>query len=306
MQVNRVGIVLAGGTGSRLYPVTQAVSKQLLPIYDKPMIYYPLSMLMMSGIRQILLISTAHDLPLFKRLLGDGSQWGIELSYAEQSEPKGVAQAFLIGAPFIGQHPVTLILGDNLFFGQGLRRTLLQVAKQASGATIFACPVSDPERYGVVEIDPCGRAMSLEEKPALPKSRCAVPGLYFYDQQVVAIAKRLKPSQRGELEITDINLEYLRRQQLDVIQFSRGFVWFDTGTFASLNQASNFVESIETRQGMKISCPEEIAYRCGFIDRIQLLNLADKFDNAYRDYLRFVADQNQCDSTFGWVDLLDK
>ncbi len=293
MQSNRVGIVLAGGSGSRLHPITQAVCKQLLPIYDKPMVYYPISVLMMSGIREILLISTPHDLPLFQRLLGDGSQWGIEFSYAKQAEPKGLGQAFLIGEPFIGRRPVTLVLGDNFFFGQGLRKILAEVAGRPSGATIFAYPVCDPERYGVVEFDPQGRAISLEEKPAKPKSRFAVPGLYFYDNAVVDMAKRLKPSPRGELEITDINMEYLRQQQLQVYEFSRGFTWLDTGTFASLNQASNFVETIESRQGMKIACPEEIAYRCGFIDRDHLLKLADGFNNAYSEYLRFVADEGR-------------
>lgn len=282
---------MAGGSGTRLHPITRAVSKQLLPVYDKPMIYYPISVLMLAGIREILVISTPHDLPLFQRLLGDGQDWGINLSYAEQAEPNGLAQAFIIGEAFIGQAPVTLVLGDNLFFGQGLRKILKDVADCDSGATIFAYPVSDPERYGVVEFDQQGRAISLEEKPTQPKSRHAVPGLYFYDNEVVTIAKNLKPSPRGELEITDVNLEYLRRNRLKVHEFSRGFAWLDTGTFASLNQAASFVETIESRQGMKIACPEEIAFRSGFIDRSHLLKLAERFNNSYSDYLKFVANE---------------
>ena len=291
MQQNRVGIVLAGGSGTRLHPLTVSISKQLLPVYDKPMIYYPISVLMMAGIRDILIISTPHDLPLFERLLGDGASWGVNFSYAVQPQPQGLAQAFLIGQDFIGAKAVSLVLGDNIFYGQGFQKMLADVASQTSGATVFAYQVKDPERYGVVAFDEQGRATSIEEKPHNPKSKFAIPGLYFYDNQVVQIARDLKPSPRGELEITDVNLEYLRREQLSVQVFSRGFAWLDTGTFESLQQAGAFVETIESRQGMKICCPEEIAYRRRFIDRAQLLLLARQFKSPYGEYLEGLADE---------------
>jgi glucose-1-phosphate thymidylyltransferase len=283
--MQRKGIVLAGGAGTRLHPLTLAISKQLLPVYDKPMVYYPISVLMMAGIREILLISTPHDLPLFQRLLGDGSQWGIQFQYAEQAEPKGLAQAYHIGADFIGNSPSALILGDNIFYGQGFRRMLESVSAETEGATVFAYRVRDPERYGVIEFDESGNALSLVEKPQKPRSNFAVPGLYFYDPQVVSIARDLKPSARGELEITDVNAEYLRRGQLKVQPFSRGFAWLDTGTVESLIQAGSFVETIEARQGLKICCPEEIAYSCGFISREQLESVAARQRGPYGDYL---------------------
>lgn len=286
------GIVLAGGSGSRLYPITRAVSKQLIPIYDKPMIYYPLSALMLSGIREILLISTPHDLPAFQRLLGDGKQWGLEISYAEQPRPDGLAQAFIIGRDFIGDDNVALVLGDNIFYGQGFRAILDQAASRVTGATIFGYHVNDPQRYGVVGFDKTGIVESLEEKPSSPKSNYAVPGLYFYDNDVVKISAELKPSPRGELEITDVNKTYMERGDLHVTLFSRGFAWLDTGTNDSLLDACNFVAAVEKRQGLKIACLEEIAYKCGFIDKAQLLELSDQFNNDYGTYLREVANYN--------------
>lgn len=283
------GIVLAGGTGSRLHPITLAVSKQLIPIYNKPMIYYPLSALMMAGIRQILIISTPHDRPAFERLLGDGSQWGIELMYATQAEPEGLAQAFIIGREFVGNDRVALVLGDNIFYGQGFREILARAAASESGATIFGYHVKDPERYGVVEFDQQRRVVSLEEKPRQPKSNYAIPGLYFYDNDVLEIAAGLKPSPRGELEITDVNRVYMDREKLRVELFSRGFAWLDTGTYDSLTDAGNFVAAVEKRQGLKIACLEEVAFNCGFIDRAQLSKLAECYQNEYGDYLRAVA-----------------
>jgi glucose-1-phosphate thymidylyltransferase len=280
------GIILAGGRGTRLHPITLAVSKQLLPVYDKPIIYYPLSILMLAGLREILVISTPEDLSIFKRLLGDGQQWGIQFSFAAQNEPRGLADAFLIGEEFIGKDKSCLILGDNIFFGQGLPDQLRQAAQLIAGATIFAYPVRDPQRYGIVEIDERGFAISLEEKPDKPRSNFAVPGLYFYDQRVVSFAKQLKPSARGEIEITDLNRFYLEMGQLQVRQLGRGIAWLDAGTHESLLQAANFIQAVQERQGIMISCPEEIAYRMKYISHDALVKIAHSYkNNGYGDYL---------------------
>lgn len=285
------GIVLAGGAGTRLHPVTLSVSKQLLPVYDKPMIYYPLGTLMLAGIRQILIITTPEDHAQFQRLLGDGTQWGVEITWAVQPKPEGLAQAFLIGRDFVGKDPVSLVLGDNLFYGHALVEKLERAAQQESGATVFGYWVRDPERYGVVEFDAGGRAVSLEEKPAKPRSNWAVTGLYFYDNRVLDVAAKIRPSARGELEITDVNRAYLEAGTLRVERLGRGYAWLDTGTHDSLLEASEFVRTVETRQGMKISCPEEIAFAKGFIDRSALRKLAERYGkHAYGRYLAHLAE----------------
>ena len=288
------GIILAGGSGTRLYPLTKVVSKQLIPVYDKPMIYYPLSVLMIAGIREILIISTPHDLPLFQELFGDGSHIGLSLSYAAQPKPEGLAQAFLIGRQFIGNDSVALILGDNIFFGPGFSQIVKRCATLEEGGVIFGYLVKDPGRYGVVEFDEECNVVGIEEKPAAPKSRYAVPGLYFYDNEVVAIAERIKPSARGELEITDINMEYLRRGKLKVEPLGRGFCWLDTGTHESLQQASNYVQAVQDRQGLKIACIEEIALDLGYITSREMSHLAtDMLKNQYGQYIKAICSEKQ-------------
>jgi len=285
------GLILAGGRGTRLFPLTIGVSKQLLPVYDKPMVYYPLSMLMLAGIREILVISTPEAMPAFRALLRDGSQWGLKFSYKEQLEPRGLADAFLVGRDFIGSEPACLILGDNIFFGQGLQASLRKASQLNSGALIFAYPVRDPERYGVVEFDGQGKALSIEEKPKEPRSHFAVPGIYFYDNQVVQFAEELVPSARGEIEITDLNCKYLELGELRVEMLGRGVAWLDAGTHESLLQAASFVQAVEDRQGMMISCPEEISYRLGYISEHDLREQAKIINNQYGDYLMRLLDE---------------
>ena len=286
------GILLAGGSGTRLYPITRVVSKQLQPVYDKPMIYYPLSVLMLAGIRDILIISTPHDLPLYRQLLGDGSWVGLDITYAEQPRPEGIAQSFVIGREFIGRDPVCLIFGDNIFYGHGLGEVLQRAVQLTEGGLIFGYAVTDPQRYGVIEFGDEGNVIGIEEKPEHPKSRYAVPGLYFYDRHVVDIAANLTPSARGEYEITDVNVEYLKRGQLEVELLGRGYCWLDTGTFESLHQAAGFVQAIQERQGLKIACIEEIAYRRGYIDAAQLERLAQTMaQNSYGQFLLSILDE---------------
>jgi glucose-1-phosphate thymidylyltransferase len=290
------GIILAGGSGTRLYPITRGISKQLLPVYDKPMIYYPLSTLMLAGIREVMIISTPHDLPLYRRLLGDGSDFGISLEYAEQPRPEGLAQAFLIARDFVAGGPACLVLGDNLFYGNGLKECLQRAAAQREGATIFAYWVNDPERYGVVEFDQTGRALSIEEKPSRPKSHYAVVGLYFYDARIAEVAESIRPSPRGELEITDVNAWYLRDGSLRVERLRRGMAWLDTGTHSSLLQAGNFIETIEQRQGLKVGCLEEIGYELGYLDREQLIARGNALSSSeYGHYLLQIAREPRID-----------
>ena len=289
MNYFKKGIVLAGGSGSRLFPLTLAISKQMMPVYDKPMIYYPLSVLMLAGINEVLVISSPRDISGFEQLLGNGEQWGMRFSYTTQPKPEGLAQAFVLGADFIGDDHVALVLGDNIFYGRGFQQLLSNAVSLESGATIFGYEVRDPERYGVVEFDDTGKVVSLEEKPATPRSNYAVPGLYFYDNEVVEISRNLKPSDRGEFEITDVNREYMNRDRMHVELLSRGFAWLDTGTHDSLMDAGQFVAAIQNRMGLKVSCPEEIAFRRQLIDAAQLQKLAAQYPNAYGEYLKHVA-----------------
>ncbi len=292
--MQRKGILLAGGSGTRLHPLTQSISKQLLPVFDKPMVYYPLCALMLAGIRQILLITTPHDKPLFENLLGNGKQWGIDIAYAAQPEPNGLAEAFIIGKDFVADHPSCLVLGDNIYYGHGFQQSLENAHQREQGATVFGYWVSDPERYGVVEFDAEGKAVGVEEKPKLPKSNYAITGLYFYDQQVTEMAASLQPSARGELEITDLNRIYLQQNQLQVERLGRGIAWLDTGTHRSLMQASNFIQTIEERQGLKVCCPEEIAYTAGWINASQLELMADQLSkNEYGQYLYRILKQGR-------------